>query len=62
MYAINGILGGSRMKKKVLRILLTLTLMLIMSGCGDSEEKKGSVYYLNFKPEVASVWEEIAQA
>lgn len=28
---------------------------------GEDKGETGSVYYLNFKPEVASVWEEIAQ-
>lgn len=33
----------------------------MMTGCGASSSKdEGSVYYLNFKPESAKVWEEIA--
>ena len=43
------------------KVMLIFTLVLMLSGCGSSTEEKGSVYYLNFKPEVASIWEEIAQ-
>ena len=34
---------------------------MAMTGCGKKEEGKASVYYLNFKPEVAKQWEEIAK-
>lgn len=34
--------------------------MFSVASCGKTEEK-GSVRYLNFKPEVADVWEEVAQ-
>lgn len=49
------------MKKHIKRILSGMflaTMLFSLSGC--SNEKKGSVYYLNFKPEVADIWEEIA--
>lgn len=36
-----------------------LSACILACGCGASE-KKQSIYYLNFKPEVASVWREIA--
>lgn len=50
------------MKKVIsLKILLILVLTFVLTGCASNTEEKGSVYYLNFKPEVASVWEEIAQ-
>ena len=50
------------MKKGIVgKVLLVLAMAFMLVGCGDSTEEKGSVYYLNFKPEVASVWEEIAQ-
>ena len=50
------------MKKSiVLKVLFMMIFASAMVGCGDSSEEKASVYYLNFKPEVASVWEEIAQ-
>ena len=38
----------------------------LLTGCGNAEgkqqEEAGSVYYMNFKPEVAKVWEEIASS
>ncbi len=38
----------------------------LLAGCGNTEGKQqedaGSVYYMNFKPEVAHVWEEIASS
>ena len=50
------------MKKSIaLKVLFMMIFASVMVGCGSSTEEKGSVYYLNFKPEVASVWEEIAQ-
>lgn len=45
--------------KKILSCIFLSTILLNISGC--SKEEKGSVYYLNFKPEVADKWEEIAQ-
>lgn len=48
-------------KAKIAGMLLFLMLMVTLSGCGKSGEDVGSVYYLNFKPEVADVWDEIAQ-
>lgn len=54
------------MRAKGLMKLLCMTLATaLLTGCGNSqkgqqESEKGSVYYLNFKPEVAKVWEEIA--
>ncbi len=50
------------MKKKTNRISLWCTALCILlscAGCGKKEDK-GSVYYLNFKPESATVWETIA--
>ena len=46
------------------KILSMAVAMSLLAGCGNAaekqQEKAGSVYYMNFKPEVASVWEEIA--
>lgn len=46
------------------KILSMAVAMSLLAGCGNAAEKQqeeaGSVYYMNFKPEVASVWEEIA--
>lgn len=51
--------------KKVLSVLLATTMVAGLAvGCGGSKSAKEdapSVYYLNFKPEVAEVWEEIAE-
>ena len=41
--------------------LAMLAAISLLSGCGEKEET-ASVYYLNFKPEAADVWEEIAEA
>ena len=50
------------MRKSIIgKVLLVLTMAFMLAGCGSSAEEKGSVYFLNFKPEVAGVWEEIAQ-
>ncbi len=50
------------MKKSRIGIgVLVLLLIVTAVGCGKSQKEKGSVYYLNFKPEVADVWEEIAE-
>lgn len=47
-------------KNRVGIITVLLLLAFALVGCGSSKKKTGSVYYLNFKPEVAEVWEEIA--
>lgn len=48
---------------KILSIAVAVSLL---TGCGSSEgnqqDDAGSVYYMNFKPEVAHVWEEIADS
>lgn len=60
------------MKRKVVSLLLVCTMAAAMfAGCGKSDDaskdeakkddSKGSVYYLNFKPEVKKIWEEIAE-
>ncbi len=49
--------------KKVFSILLATVICLsclgLMSGCSKKDEQ--TIYYLNFKPEVADVYEEIAK-
>ncbi|MBR4085710.1 MAG: ABC transporter substrate-binding protein [Lachnospiraceae bacterium] len=47
------------------RLLCMAMAVGLLTGCGKGENRgqdsdTGSVYYMNFKPEVASVWEEIA--
>lgn len=57
-------------KKKVLSIVLAAAMAAgLMAGCGSdsgsekggSEEAKGKVYYLNFKPEADEYWQELAE-
>ena len=50
------------MRKKILSILTAITIIILsfsLAGCG--KDKKSSVYFLNFKPESASVYEKIAK-
>ncbi len=52
-----------QMKKKISAILVAALLLLMplaLAGCG--EDKTSSVYFLNFKPESAKAYEEIAKA
>lgn len=50
------------MRKNIIqKILFVFVLGIFMAGCAKQTEEEGRVYYLNFKPEVAGVWEEIAQ-
>ena len=47
-------------KKRWLNLALALTMAVtVLTGCGDKKDTP-SVYYLNFKPESAQTWEEIA--
>lgn len=51
-------------KKRWLALgLAAVTALSVFAGCGKKEAKndKGSVYYLNFKPEAAKTWEKIAK-
>ncbi len=47
------------MKKKILSVILTVCFLLGLTGCGKSKES--TVYFLNFKPEAANVYEELAE-
>ena len=47
------------MLKKVLSFVLASALMLTLCSC--STQKEGYVYYLNFKPEADSAWQELAK-
>ena len=50
------------MRKKILSLILCITVLLSAAslvGCGES--KSADVYFLNFKPESADVYKEIAQ-
>lgn len=50
-------------KSKMITMLLIIAMVAVqvLSGCANTEKEQGRVYYLNFKPEVRDVWEEIAQ-
>ena len=47
--------------KKLAALVLTLALVLSLASVAGAEET-GSIYYLNFKPEVAEAWEALAAA
>ena len=47
--------------KKFASLLIALALVLSMATVASAQET-GSVYYLNFKPEVADAWVELAKA
>ena len=50
--------------KRLFTILLSVCLILcFFSGCGEEEaaEQKGKVYYLNFKPEQDTAWQNLAK-
>lgn len=51
------------MRKRVLTVLLVGVMALsLLTGCKSKEkEDKGSVYYLNFKPEQDKQWKELAK-
>lgn len=50
------------MKKKLVSVLMVATMAATMlAGCGKGDaEAKGSVYYLNFKPEADAAWQDLA--
>lgn len=56
--------------KKIIALLLSAVLVFTFAACGKKESttntgkdenKAGTVYFLNFKPEIADVYKEIAQ-
>lgn len=47
--------------KKLLILLLSLTLLLSMTACAKKAADTPSVYYLNFKPEADSAMQELAK-
>ena len=52
----------SNLTKKICAITLVFILLLAFSGCGATQDDtKGSVYLLNFKPEIAEYYNEIAK-
>ncbi len=54
------------MKKRILAVLLmTVCVMSLLVGCGskskNDKNSKGTVYYLNFKPEANQAWQDLAK-
>lgn len=55
------------MQRKVLALLMSLLILATafsLAGCGkntQTDEEKGTVYFLNFKPESAKIYEDIAK-
>jgi len=49
------------MKKIVAIILSAIMVIGLLAGCGGGSSKKGSVYWLNFKPELDETLQEIAK-
>ncbi len=47
--------------KKLITLILALVLVCSLAVVAGAEET-GSIYYLNFKPEVAEAWEDLAKA
>ena len=47
--------------KKIAALVLALVLVLSVASFAAAEET-GSIYYLNFKPEVAEAWDALAKA
>ena len=50
------------MKKIFAMLLVCLMVVGMFAGCGEAKtEEKGSVYYLNFKPEADEAWQKLAK-
>ena len=59
-FKINNLFGNKARKKSSATPLLILCgCALIIGGCSSKKETP-NIYYLNFKPEAAHIWEEIA--
>ncbi|MGL5435977.1 MAG: ABC transporter substrate-binding protein [Lachnospiraceae bacterium] len=51
-----------KLKQAAGMALAGMAAAALLTGCGGGKKSdEGSVYYLNFKPEVAEVWEQIAK-
>lgn len=49
------------MKKRISLLLTVIMVVSLLAGCGGGKSAKGSVYYLNFKPEADAAWQELAK-
>ncbi len=48
--------------KKLIALLLVLAMVAcLFAGCSKEEDAKGSVYFLNFKPEADEAWQALAK-
>jgi raffinose/stachyose/melibiose transport system substrate-binding protein len=47
--------------KKVLGLMLVVSMVLVSAACGNKTEDGKEIYFLNFKPEIAAVYEKIAK-
>ncbi|AJS60902.1 ABC transporter substrate-binding protein [Paenibacillus sp. IHBB 10380] len=47
--------------KKVLGLMLVVSMVLVSAACGNKIEDGKEIYFLNFKPEIAAVYEKIAK-
>ncbi|MBR3297283.1 MAG: extracellular solute-binding protein, partial [Firmicutes bacterium] len=47
--------------KRVLAVLLAMVMLFGLAACGGSSKKSGSVYWLNFKPELDETAQELAK-
>lgn len=58
-------LMDSKMKKAIALVAVGAMSLTTLAACGNSNsgssDKKGQVYYLNFKPEVANEWKSLAK-
>ncbi len=53
-----------KLKRFIAIFLCSIMAVFSLTGCGGNSGKKsdaGTIYYLNFKPEVSSDWEELAK-
>ena len=62
--------GDAIMKRKIMAVLLSAAMTGSLAGCGSTsggdeaakgDKSSGKVYYLNFKPEQADQWVELAK-
>ena len=47
--------------KKVMRVLLTLTMVLSIAGCQNSSSKKTTIEIISYKQEAATYFDKVAK-